>query len=124
MPAAPADRVFELAAELFGLLSAPTRLRIVCALMDGERNVTELLEQVTVSQPNMSQHLRALYRSGVLARRKTGAQIFYRVEHQQVRRLCLALKQADQTAAFAAMQLGAGGRPASSDKTFLPEEQQ
>ena len=92
MPSSDADRVFDEAADLFGLLSAPTRLRIVCALMDGERNVSELLEQVAVSQPNMSQHLGMLYRSGVLGRRRTGSQIFYRVESDQVRRLCLALK--------------------------------
>lgn len=86
------DRVFDLAAELFGLLAAPTRLRIVCALVDGEKNVSELLEQVNVSQPNMSQHLGTLYRSGVLARRRAGAQIHYRLAHEQVRRLCLALR--------------------------------
>ena len=92
MPSSDADRVFDEAADLFGLLSAPTRLRIVCALMDGERNVSELLEHVAVSQPNMSQHLGMLYRSGVLGRRRTGSQIFYRVESAQVRRLCQALK--------------------------------
>lgn len=92
MPSTAEDRVFDIAAELFALLAAPTRLRIVCALIDGERNVTELLERVAVSQPNMSQHLGTLYRAGVLARRRTGAQIYYRVEHAQVRRLCLALK--------------------------------
>ena len=36
------DRVFERAAELFGLLSTPTRLRIICALMEGECNVSDL----------------------------------------------------------------------------------
>ena len=93
MSFSPEDRVFDLAAELFGLLSAPTRLRIVCALIEDERNGSELLEQVAVSQPNMSQHLGMLYRGGVLARRRTGAQIYYRVEHAEVRRLCQALKR-------------------------------
>lgn len=93
MSATLEDRVFELAADLFSLLSAPTRLRIVCALMDGEKNVTELIERVAVSQPNMSQHLGTLYRGGVLARRRTGSQIFYRVEHAQVRSLCQALRE-------------------------------
>ncbi|MDP3821396.1 MAG: metalloregulator ArsR/SmtB family transcription factor [Burkholderiales bacterium] len=86
-----ADRVFELAADLFSLLSTPTRLRIVCALMEGEKNVTELIDHVAVSQPNMSRHLGTLYRGGVLAKRRTGSQIFYRVEHTQVRSLCQAL---------------------------------
>lgn len=91
MPPSPEDRVFDLAAELFSLLATPTRLRIVCALMEGELNVTELVEKVAVSQPNMSQHLSMLYRGGVLARRKTGAQTFYRISHDQVRRLCDSL---------------------------------
>lgn len=86
------DRVFEDAAELFGLLAAPTRLRIVCALIDQEKNVSELLLQVAVSQPNMSQHLGMLYRGGVLARRRTGPHIFYRVAHAQVRQLCDVIK--------------------------------
>ena len=87
------DHAFNLAAELFGLLSAHTRLRIICALIEGQRNVSELLEQVAVRQSNRSQHLGMLYRGGVLARRRTGAQIFYRVEHAEVRRLCQALKR-------------------------------
>lgn len=111
MSSSPDDRVFDLAAELFGLLSAPTRLRIVCALIHGERNVSELLEQVDVSQPNMSQHLGTLYRSGVLARRRTGAQIYYRVEHAQVRRLCLALNN---------QGTGVAGRPMPQDARHGP----
>ena len=64
MSTSAADRVFEIAAELFALLSAPTRLRIVCELCEGEKNVGELLEIVGVSQPNISQHLGMLYRGG------------------------------------------------------------
>lgn len=86
------DRVFAVAADLFGLLATPTRLRIVCALIEGEKNVTELLERIDVTQPNMSHHLGTLYRCGVLARRRSGAQVHYRVTNEQVRRLCLALK--------------------------------
>jgi DNA-binding transcriptional ArsR family regulator len=59
---------FDLAAELFGLPSAPTRLRMVCALLEGERNVTELLQQMAVVQPGRSPPLGMLYRGGVLAR--------------------------------------------------------
>ena len=85
------DRVYEIAADLFSLLSAPSRVRIVCVLMEGEKNVTELIACLALSQPNMSQHLGTLYRGGVLARRRTGAQVFYRVHHEQVRGLCQTL---------------------------------
>lgn len=86
-----ADRVYEIAAELFALLATPTRLRIVCALMHGERNVGQLVEHLGIGQPNISQHLNTLYRGGVLARRRDGAHIHYRIQHPQVRELCMSL---------------------------------
>lgn len=76
--------VFDRAAELFGVLSTPFRLRIVCTLCQGERNVTELLIAMNISQPNMSRHLNVLYRSGVLAKRRSGAHVFYRIADQSL----------------------------------------
>ncbi len=90
LPALP-DRVFAAAAELFGLLSTPTRLRIVCELCEGERNVGELLERVEVSQPNMSQHLGMLFRAGIVERRRAGAQVYYRIASDRVLLLCDAV---------------------------------
>jgi ArsR family transcriptional regulator len=85
------DRVFELAAELFSVLSTPTRLRILYELCEGEKNVSQLLQKVDVSQPNISQHLGALYRGGVVGRRRAGAQIFYRITNSQALMLCEVL---------------------------------
>jgi DNA-binding transcriptional ArsR family regulator len=73
------DQVFERAAEMFSLLSTPVRLRIVLTLLDGERNVSQLTEQVGASQPNLSQHLATLYRCGLLHRRRDGVHMVYRV---------------------------------------------
>ena len=85
------SRVFEAAAELFSLLSAPMRLRVMCALCDGERNVSDLLARIETTQPNMSQHLSTLYRAGVLDRRRDGAQVFYRVRSERVLAVCRAV---------------------------------
>jgi ArsR family transcriptional regulator len=85
------DLVFESAAELFGLLSTPVRLKIISAVCNGERNVSELLEQIDTTQPNMSQHLATLYRAGVLGKRREGTQIFYRLQSQRVATLCRAV---------------------------------
>ncbi len=85
------DRVYEVAADLFSLLSTPTRLRIVCELCGGERTVGDLLERVAVSQPNMSQHLGMLYRGGVLGRRRAGSQVYYRIVSERVYLLCDAV---------------------------------
>lgn len=88
MTDAVSSRVFEVAAELFALLSTPTRLRILHELCKGEKNVSQLLTTVDVSQPNISQHLGVLYRGGVLGRRRAGAQIFYHVADSQALMLC------------------------------------
>jgi DNA-binding transcriptional ArsR family regulator len=86
-----ADQVFESAAELFGLLATPIRLKIISAVCHGERNVSELLATIDTTQPNMSQHLASLYRSGVLAKRRAGTQIYYRLQSERVASLCRAV---------------------------------
>lgn len=82
------DLVFESAAELFKLLATPVRLKIISAVCNGERNVSELLEQIDTTQPNMSQHLSTLYRAGIVGRRREGTQIYYRLESERVATLC------------------------------------
>lgn len=85
------DLVFESAAELFGLLSTPVRLKIISAVCNGERNVSDLLAQIDTTQPNMSQHLATLYRAGVLGRRREGTQIYYSLRSERVATLCRAV---------------------------------
>ncbi|MDE2370666.1 MAG: winged helix-turn-helix transcriptional regulator [Burkholderiales bacterium] len=85
------DRVFETAAELFAILATPVRLKIISAVCNQERNVSELLAQIDTTQPNMSQHLSTLYRAGVLAKRREGTQIYYRLQSERVAMLCRAV---------------------------------
>ena len=81
-------RVFELEAELFGVLATPMRLRILSALCDKEKSVSQLLQEIDTTQPNLSQHLNLLYRAGVLAKRKDGTQVIYRVQSEKAVMLC------------------------------------
>ena len=85
------DRVFESVAELFAVLSTPIRLKIISAVCQGEKNVSELLAEIDTTQPNMSQHLSTLYRSGVLAKRRDGTQMYYRLQSERVATLCRAV---------------------------------
>ena len=82
------DRVFDSVAELFAVLSTPIRLKIISAVCNGEKNVSELLAEIDTTQPNMSQHLSMLYRSGVLAKRRDGTQMYYRMQSERVSTLC------------------------------------
>ncbi len=81
-------RVFELAAELFAVLATPMRLRVLSALCEREKSVNELLAEIDTTQPNLSQHLAVLYRCGVLAKRKEGTQVIYRVQSEKAVTLC------------------------------------
>ena len=90
-PAIESDEVFELAAEVFRVMSAPMRLKIISCLCNGEKNVSQLLEEVDTTQPNMSQHLNTLYQSGVLGKRREGVQIYYRIINDRVVTLCRAV---------------------------------
>jgi ArsR family transcriptional regulator len=85
------QQIFATAAELFKLLATPLRLRIISALCQGEKNVSQLLAEIRTTQPNMSQHLAALYRSGVLARRREATQMYYRIGSERVATLCRAV---------------------------------
>lgn len=85
------DEVFEVAAETFRVMSSPTRLKIIRSLCNGEKNVSELLEEVNTTQPNMSQHLNTLYRGGIVGKRKEGVQIYYRIINDRVVTLCRAV---------------------------------
>ena len=115
-PAAAAqqsDAVFESVAELFALLSTPVRLKIIGALCNGEKNVSELLAQIDTTQPNMSQHLATLYRAGVLGKRRDSTQIYYRLQSERVAMLCRAV------CTQVAIELDGGGEMPSSER-LLP----
>ncbi len=85
------DAVFASAAELFRLLATPMRLKIISALCGHEKNVSQLLTEIDTTQPNMSQHLAALYRAGVLAKRRDATQIYYRIASERAATLCRAV---------------------------------
>ncbi|MDP2678134.1 MAG: metalloregulator ArsR/SmtB family transcription factor [Rhodoferax sp.] len=73
------DKTFESAARLFRVLSSPMRLKILHCLCNGEENVGQLIGVIQTSQPNMSQHLNALFQAGILGKRRVGTQILYHV---------------------------------------------
>lgn len=82
------QRVFDIAAELFGALSSPVRLKVLNILCDGERSVNELLARINTTQPNLSQHLNLMYRSGILSRTKVGTQVIYKISSKTAAGLC------------------------------------
>ncbi len=64
---------------LFKVLGDESRLRILQALGDGERSVSEILERTGLPQTLTSFHLRILREAGVLATTRRGPFIYYRL---------------------------------------------
>lgn len=63
----------------FAAFSDPTRLRILHLLRGGELCVGDLVGILDLPQPTVSRHLGYLRRSGLVATRKQGLWIFYRL---------------------------------------------
>lgn len=82
------DDALRLVAHRFAVLSEPMRLRLIQALFDGEKNVTELVEATDGTQANISRHLQTLTAAHILARRKEGLQVFYRISDPTIAKLC------------------------------------
>ena len=83
-----AQRVFTSAAELFGVLATPLRLRILNAICDREKGVNDIVDAVQSTQPNVSQHLKVLYVAGIVTKRRLGNQIYYKVQSEKAMQLC------------------------------------
>lgn len=82
------------AARTLTLLSNPQRLRVLCHLVDaGELCVSQLLEKLEISASALSQHLARLREDGIVATRRDGLQIFYRIEREDVRRILQLLHE-------------------------------
>jgi DNA-binding transcriptional ArsR family regulator len=81
--------LIEVAAERFRLLSDPTRLRLLNELYThGELAVGELADRAELRLSNTSKHLHQLEREGIVAKRRRGTTILYRVADPTVEQLC------------------------------------
>ena len=82
------DDLVELIARRFRLLSEPMRIRLVDRLRDGEATVHQLADELGTSEQNVSRHLTLSAEAGVLARRKQGNRVYYRIADPEVLALC------------------------------------
>lgn len=82
------EEALTLIAARFKVLSEPIRLKLILALEEGERNVTELVEATGNTQTNVSRQLQVLAEAGVLSRRKVGVSVFYRITDPAIFDLC------------------------------------
>ena len=82
------DDTFGMLGERFKALSEPMRLRLIYALSDREKTVSELVEETGGSQANVSRHLRVLLEAGFVGRRKQGLNSCYGIVDPTVFEVC------------------------------------
>jgi len=83
----PDDTQVQRAADAFRLLSDPTRVRIVSALLQGESSVTCLADLCGVTPTSVSQHLAKLRLAGLVQGRREGTFVYYAARDDRLRRL-------------------------------------
>lgn len=66
-------------ARRFHALADPNRLAILSALQQGEKCACDLLEDLQISQPTLSHHMKLLVDSGLVAARKEGRWMHYSI---------------------------------------------
>ena len=92
----PTDEQVDLASEGFRLLADSTRIKILCALLQGESSVTGLAELVGAKPTGVSQHLAKLRLAKLVRVRREGTFAYYSAADDHVARLLAeALYHAD-----------------------------
>ena len=86
------DRLFDAFAEVGKALSSGRRAEIVDVLDQAERSVEEVAGEIGQSVANTSAHLRALARAGLVAPRRSGNRIIYRLASDDVAELWTAVR--------------------------------
>lgn len=67
-------------ADVFNAVAEANRREILDALLDGEKAVGTIVEDVSMSQPQVSKHLRVLSEVGLVSSRAEGRRRLYRLE--------------------------------------------
>ncbi len=83
------DVLLDDVARMFSLLGDRTRLRLVRELHEaGELSVGELAERTGLALANVSQHLGRLADGGLVARRRDGRSVLYRIADERLGEIC------------------------------------
>ncbi|KAA3657150.1 MAG: ArsR family transcriptional regulator [Calditrichaeota bacterium] len=82
------DALLELLANQFKLLSDANRLKVLTCLKEGEKNVSQIIEETGLKQANVSKILISMAQTGVVARRKEGNSVFYHIVDDSIFDLC------------------------------------
>ncbi|MGW5423789.1 ArsR/SmtB family transcription factor [Streptomyces sp. NPDC003943] len=85
--------LYQAKAEFFRMLGHPVRIRVLELLQDGPMAVRDLLAQIEVEPPALSQQLAVLRRSGIVISTREGSTVVYRLAGGDVAELMQAARR-------------------------------
>jgi rhodanese-related sulfurtransferase len=88
----PGDSIFHQFARITGALAAPSRLKLLDRLCQGEQTVEQLAEAAGLSVSNASRQLRTLAESRLASVRRAPPRVYYRVADERVVRFWFAVR--------------------------------
>jgi rhodanese-related sulfurtransferase/DNA-binding transcriptional ArsR family regulator len=89
----PKKALFAEFASVARALGNEHRLDVLEHLAQGERSVETLAQRTSIAFANVSQHLQALRRAGLVATRRDGRHVLYRISDDNVLRLLASLRE-------------------------------
>ena len=78
------EELLELA-DLFKMFADSTRIKILYDLFDGEKNVSEICEDIEMNQSAVSHQLKALRNGKLIKSRREGKAIYYSLDDDHVK---------------------------------------
>ena len=84
---------FKMQADFCAALSNEKRLQIIWLLQQKEFSVSELANELGISTPNVSQHLRVLRNQNIVVEKKVGQQVYYQITNMKFIDGCVMIKE-------------------------------
>jgi ArsR family transcriptional regulator, virulence genes transcriptional regulator len=85
--------LWEMQADMCQILANPKRLQIINLLKWGELSVGALKKSLRIAKPNLSQHLSVMRQKGILATRREGTTIYYRLAIPNIIEACEIMRE-------------------------------
>src|SRR3989304_5769912 len=88
------DRLYKIHAEFCQTLANPKRLNIINLLSRREMQVNEIAAAMGIQKANLSQHLSVMRQKGIVATRREGVKVYYRINNSKIVQACEIIRDA------------------------------
>ncbi len=85
--------IFKLQADVCKTMANPVRMEIIYSLKEGEKTVTELVEEIGLTKSNISQHLSVLKGTEMVHSRREGQNIYYSIANPKIIEACRLMRE-------------------------------